>query len=290
MLVGLKAWASWRTGSTAMLGSLADSTLDLVASGVTLFGVWFASKPADHNHRFGHGKAEAVAAMVQVMLITVSAAGIALRAGEHMLGGQEVEAAGEGIAVSTIAILATFGLLAWQRYVIARTRSVAIRADFAHYQSDLLLNLAVIMALVLDDVLGLRGADPVFGLLIAAWLVRSAWRAGSEAIEHLMDAEWPEEKRRRLIEVVANHSELSRLHDLRTRTSGDVDIAQFHIEIDPDMSVREAHDVLEGVESDLEAAFPGLELFIHIDPRGQIDDPGNALVEANEFEKLEKRE
>ena len=289
LLVALKAWASWRTGSTAMLGSLADSTLDLVASGITLFAVWFASKPADHNHRFGHGKAEAVAAMVQVMLITVSAAGIALRAGEHLLGGQEVEAAGEGIAVSVIAILATFGLLAWQRYVIARTRSVAIRADFAHYQSDLLLNLAVIAALVLDTVLGLRGADPVFGLLIAAWLVRSAWRAGSEAIEHLMDAEWPEDKRRRLIEVVANHEGFSRLHDLRTRTAGDIDIAQFHIEMDPDLTVREAHDMLERVENDLAAAFPGLELFVHIDPRGQIDDPGNTLVEANEFEKLEKR-
>ena len=104
-----------------------------------------------------------------------------------------------------------------------------------------------------------------------------------------MDAEWPEDKRRRLVEVVARHDGFSRLHDLRTRTAGDVDIAQFHIEMDPDLTVREAHDMLERVENDLEQTFPGLELFIHIDPRGQIDAPGNTLVEANEFEKLEKR-
>ena len=289
LLVALKLWAVWQTSSVSLLGSLADSALDLVASLVTLLGVIIAARPADSTHRFGHGKAESLAAIFQVMLIAVSAAGIAMRSGQALIGGERVAAAQEGIVVSVIAILATFALLAYQRYVLTRTGSIAIHADHVHYQSDLLLNLAVIAALVLDDLLGLNGADPIFGLLIAVWLVRSAWRAGSEAIEHLMDAEWPEDKRRRLVEVVARHDGFSRLHDLRTRTAGDIDIAQFHIEMDPDLTVREAHDMLERVENDLEQAFPGLELFVHIDPRGQLAAPGNKLVEANEFEKLEKR-
>src|SRR5688500_16367856 len=149
-LAVLKSWAVWRTGSTAMLGSLADTALDLVASLATLAGVWVAAQPADESHRFGHGKAEALAAMFQVILIVVSAAGIAFRAVMQLVEGGRTAAAGDGIGVSVIAIIATFALLAWQRHVIRQTGSLAIRTDNVHYQSDLLLNLAVIAALAID--------------------------------------------------------------------------------------------------------------------------------------------
>ena len=176
ILVALKSWASWRTGSTAMLGSLADSALDLIASLATLTGVWIASMPADEDHRFGHGKAEALAAIFQVMLIALSAFGIAARAIMQLAGQQVTAAADEGIAVSLIAIVLTFALLAWQRHVMNRTRSLAIQTDHLHYKSDLLLNLAVIAALVLDQYAGLGMADPLFGLAIAIWLAIGAWR------------------------------------------------------------------------------------------------------------------
>ena len=158
-LAALKGWAVWRTGSTAMLGSLADTALDLVASLATLTGVWIAAIPADEDHRFGHGKAEALAAMFQVILIALSATTIAFRAVVHLVEGGETRAAGDGIGVSLIAIVATFALIAWQRHVIRRTGSLAIRTDNIHYQSDLLLNLAVIAALVLDQYLGFARAD-----------------------------------------------------------------------------------------------------------------------------------
>lgn len=287
-LAVLKSWAAWRTGSTAMLGSLADTALDLVASVATLAGVWVAAQPADEDHRFGHGKAEALAAVFQVMLIALSASGIAFRAISHLVYGGETTAAGEGIAVSVAAILATFALLAWQRHVIRRTGSLAIRTDNVHYQSDLLLNLAVIAALVLDQYLGLSQADPLFGLAIAAWLLWGAWRAGSEAIDQIMDREWSEEKRQRFVERAARHPELTNLHDLRTRTSGAHDFVQFHVDLPGSMTVAEAHDVIERVEADLCGEFPRMELLIHIDPQGHIDEPGNPLVEADEFGKLEK--
>ncbi|APE27567.1 cation diffusion facilitator family transporter [Aurantiacibacter gangjinensis] len=287
VLAVLKGWATWQTGSTAMLGSLADTVLDLVASLAVLLAVWVAAHPADENHRFGHGKAEALAAIFQVILITLSAGAIAFRAIQRLVEGGETQAADTGIAVSAIAIVLTLALVAWQRHVVRRTGSLAIQTDSVHYQSDLLLNLAVIGALVLDQYLGVRQADPLFGLAIAAWLLWNAYEASSEAIDHLMDREWPEEKRRAFVEAAARHPELSNLHDLRTRTSGTADFAQFHVDLPARMSVGEAHDIIERVEADLTSRFPGLELLIHIDPEGHVDEPGNPLVETDEFAKLE---
>ncbi|MBB3034326.1 cation diffusion facilitator family transporter [Alteriqipengyuania lutimaris] len=288
-LVALKLWAVWQSNSMAMLGSLADSALDLVASLATFAGVIIAARPADRTHRFGHGKAESLAAIFQVMLIALSAAGIAMQSARVLIAGRSVAAAEEGIAVSVVAIVATFALLAYQRYVIARTRSVAIQADHVHYQSDLLLNLAVIVALVLETYAGLTGADPIFGLAIAAWLLWGAWRAGAEAIDHLMDREWSEEKRARFVAVAARHPELSKLHDLRTRTSGGIDFVQFHVDLPGDYTVSRAHDILERVEQDLLAEFPDAEVLIHVDPSGHVDEPSNRLVEEDQFSRFGER-
>lgn len=271
LLLGMKAFAAWQTGSTAMLGSLADTALDLIASLATLAGVWVAAQPDDAHHRFGHGKAEALAAMFQVVLISISALGLAFRAVEQFFAGTRTEAAGEGIVVSAIAMAATIGLLAWQRYVIARTNSLAISTDHVHYQSDLLLNLAVIAALALDQYLGVAGADPLFGLAIAAWLGWGAWGASQQAIEQLMDREWPQAKKRRFIEVLARHPELRGVHDLRTRTSGNRDFVQFHVWVDREMTVAAAHDVMDSIEAKIQAEFPGIEILIHPDPEGHVD-------------------
>lgn len=275
-LVALKAWAAASTGSTAMLGSLADTALDLAASLATLIGVWIAGQPEDENHRFGHGKAEALAAMFQVVLISISSLGIAFRAIEQMIHGGRTEAAATGIGVSVIAMIATLCLLIWQRHVLRQTNSLAIRTDHIHYQSDLLLNLAVIAALLLDQYAGLAGADPLFGLAIAFWLGWGAWRASQRAVDDLMDKEWSEEKKARFIEVLGRHPELRGAHDLRTRTSGNRDFVQFHVWVDGDMTIRHAHRVMDEVESKLRAEFPGVEILIHPDPEGLVDETGLA--------------
>ena len=288
LLLGMKAWAVWATGSTAMLGSLADTALDLVASLATLAGVWVAAQPADAEHRFGHGKAEALAAMFQVVLISISAVGLAARAVQQWFAGGRTEAAQDGIVVSAIAMVATLALLAYQRFVIARTGSIAIATDHVHYQSDLFLNMAVIAALALDQYGGIAGADPLFALAIAVWLGWGAWRASQAAIEQLMDREWPEDKRQRFVEVAARHPELERLHDLRTRTSGMRDFVQFHVDLPGSMTVDQSHAIIDRVELELCREFPNLELLIHIDPAGHVDEPGNPLIEQDEFEKLEE--
>jgi len=284
-LLILKLWAAAQTGSVAMLGSLADTGLDLLASLVTLYGVWQAAKPADRDHRFGHGKAEALAALVQVMIIVVSALGIFGRAIERLMSGQTTAHAEYGISVSIVAIVATLALLAYQRHVIRKTKSVAIRADHVHYQSDVLLNLSVIAALALDQYLGFGWADPVFGVGIAVVLLIGAWNASRHAIDQLMDREWPEEKRQHFLAVAARHPAGKGVHDLRTRSSGNLDFVQFHIWVAPDMTVAAAHTVMDEIEHLLEHEFPGTEILIHLDPEGQVDRegvlPSNLAEEAN---------
>jgi ferrous-iron efflux pump FieF len=270
-LIGLKAWAALQTSSMAMLGSLADSGLDLLASLVVLAGVRIAAVPADTDHRFGHGKAEALAALAQVALITLSALFIGYRSVERLMKGAQTTEAELGIGVSLVAIMFTFALITYQRYVVRRTGSVAISTDRLHYASDLLLNASVIAALVLDQFAGLPGADAVFGLLIAGWLLYGAWSSSSHALDQLMDREWPEDQRTKFLAACAEYPELAGLHDLRTRTSGTHNFAQFHVWVPGDWTVRMAHDRLDRVEEELRLRFAATEILIHIDPEGHTD-------------------
>ena len=270
-LIALKAWGAYSTHSMAMLGSLADTGLDLIASLVTLAGVRIAALPADSDHRFGHGKAEALVSLVQIVLITISAGWIAERSIRRLLAGSATGSAELGIGVSLVAMVVTLALIAYQRRVVAATGSVAIATDRVHYQSDLLLNGAVIAALALDQLAGLVGSDAVFGLLIASWLIFGAWRASSHAIDQLMDREWPEAQRAAFLAAALEHPELEGLHDLRTRTSGSHHFVQFHVWVPGEWTVREAHDRLDAVEEALQARFPGTEILIHLDPHGHTD-------------------
>ncbi len=276
LLMVIKSWAAWTTGSTAMMGSLADTGLDLISSLATLVGVWVAGQPADRNHRFGHGKAEALSAMFQAVLIAFSALGLGVHAVAQFFGQQRTQAADTGIAVSVIAIGGTLMLLAWQRHVIRQTGSIAIATDHVHYQADLLVNVAVILALVLDQFAQIAHADPLFGLGIACWLAWGAWQAAQQATGQLMDHEWPLEKKAHFIAVLGRHPELRGVHDLRTRTSGNRDFAQFHVWIDGNMSLRHAHRVMDELEDKIAAEFPDVEVLIHPDPEDHVDEHGFA--------------
>ena len=274
LLLGGKVWAAVATDSTAMLGSLADTALDLVASIVTLVGVRIAALPADTDHRFGHGKAEALVALGQTVLIAASAIGIAWRGIHRLIEGSPTANAELGIGVSLVAMAGTLLLLAYQKRVIAKTGSIAIRTDNLHYKSDLVLNSAVIAALIIDGLFNVRGADAAFGIAIALWLMWGAWQAAQHSVDQLMDAEWPLEKREAFIVACADYPELKGIHDVRTRTSGAIDFVQFHVWVPADWTVQEAHDRLDPIEEKLQARFPGTEILIHLDPEGHTDREG----------------
>lgn len=271
ILIVLKSYAALQTSSMAMLGSLADSGLDLVASLVVLLGVRIAAAPADHEHRFGHGKAEALAALLQVILITLSAIFIGFRAGQRLLIRAQTADAELGIGVSVIAMILTIALISYQRHVVKRTGSLAIGTDRLHYSSDLLLNGSVIVALALDQFAGLTGADAIFGLLIALWLLWGAWSNSSHALDQLMDREWPDDRREQFLAAAKEYPELAGLHDLRTRSSGTHYFAQFHVWVPAHWTVKEAHDRLDRIEEELQQRFPDTEILIHVDPEGQTD-------------------
>lgn len=274
VLLVAKTWAAIATDSTAMLGSLADTALDLVASLVILAGICIAALPADHDHRFGHGKAEALVALGQVVLIAASALVIGWRAVDRLVNGAPTANAELGIGVSLFSMAATLLLLSYQRRVIARTGSLAIRTNALQYRSDLALNAAVITALVLDYYLRLRGADAVFGLGIAVWLLWNAWDTAKESVDQLMDAEWSADKREAFLAACADYPELKGMHDVRTRSSGVHDFIQFHVWVPEAWTIKEAHDRLDLVEEDLQRRFPGTEIFLHLDPEGHTDREG----------------
>ena len=220
-LAVLKAWAAWETGSVAMLGSLADSALDILASGATLYAVRLSAEPADFEHGFGHGKAEALAALFQAGIVTASAFAIGVRAVMNFSSAAQPTHPELGIGVSVVALAGTIMLVMYQRYIVKRTGSIAIQADHVHYSSDIFLNGSVIVALALDSWLGLRGADPVFGIGIALWLLWHGREVAGHAVAQLMDKEWPIDKRERFVAVASQHPELKGIHDMRTRTSAE---------------------------------------------------------------------
>ena len=270
IVVKLGAWLY--TDSLSMLSTLIDSLLDAMASVVNLFAVGHALTPPDREHRFGHGKAEPLAALGQAAFITGSAIFLLFEAGHRLIDPRPVSHTEFGIAVMIVAIILTFALTRFQAYVVKRTGSLAIEADSLHYMGDLLVNGAVIVALLLVSQLGWWAADPLFGIAIAAYIIYTAWKIARQALDMLMDRELPDEERRRIADIVAGHPEVLDLHDLRTRASGPMLFIQLHLEMDGDMSLYRAHEVADAVEEELMAAFPNAEILIHQDPHG-LDEP-----------------
>jgi ferrous-iron efflux pump FieF len=266
LLIVLKGGVWWQSGSVALLGSLLDSLLDLVTSSLMFLAVRYASQPADAEHSFGHGKAEAIAALVQGGLTAISAIVLAYTSIDRFVGGKAVQAPIEGIVVSVIAIFTTLLLVLVQRRAISKTGSVAIEADHAHYQGDVLLNGSVIVAIVLESYLHLRGADNVFGVIIAGLILFNGYRAARRAWDMLMDKAWPEPEQKKVLEIVMSHPQVRHVHALRARTSGLDKFVDFHIWVDPDLTVAQGHRIAHDVDESLTAQFAHTDFLIHVEP------------------------
>lgn len=265
-LIAAKLAAWFMTDSVSVLSSLLDSFLDAMASIINLFAVRHALQPADQEHRFGHGKAEPLAAMAQAAFIAGSAAFLLIEGARNLIDPEPVTHQDVGIAVMILSIVMTLGLVTFQRYVVRKTRSTAIGADHLHYQSDLLMNSGVILALVLSGWLGWALVDPVFGIAIAFYILWSSWQIARRAYDMLMDRELDEADRQRIADIAANHPRVRAFHDLRTRASGPNTFIQLHLEMDDRLPLIEAHTIADEVEAEILAAFPEAEVLIHQDP------------------------
>ena len=271
VLILLKFGTWLVTDSVAILSSLIDSSLDAAASMVNLVAVRHALTPADEEHRFGHGKAESLAGLGQSAFIAGSAMILFLEAGSRLVNPQPVSYGTLGIVVMVVSIALTFALVGFQRLVVRRTGSTAIAADAVHYRADLLVNLGIIGSLLASANLGWLWVDPLTGLAIGGFVLYSAWEIARDALAVLMDHEFSDADRERIRRIVAAHTQVKGLHDLRTRRSGVQPFIQLHLELDGNMTLLDAHIISDQVEADLKAAFTGAEVIIHQDPEGVIE-------------------
>lgn len=266
LIIVAKFFAWIVTDSLSMLSTLVDSMLDILVSIINMAAVHYALKPADEDHRFGHGKAEDIASFAQAAFIAGSAVFITIEAITRLVTPHTIESPRLGIAVMVYSIVLTVALLVFQRYVINRTRSTVISADSMHYKTDLLVNLAVIVALLGSMFWDTLYMDTLIALAIAAYIFKSAWEIGREAFNKLMDKELDEPTRDQIKAIVLEHKEVKGMHDLRTRYSGIQLFIQFHLELDGSVTLYDAHKIAEEVEKDILKAFPNAEVTIHEDP------------------------
>ncbi|MEI9993095.1 MAG: cation diffusion facilitator family transporter [Rhizomicrobium sp.] len=272
LLTVLKLGAFLVTNSVAVLASFADSAMDLFTSTLNLVAIKSALQPADREHRFGHGKAEPLAGMAQFAFIAGSAVFLVIQGVDRLRHPEPIAQPGPALAVMAVAITAGFGLLVYERRVVAATGSVAVGADAAHYIGDMASNIGVVAAIVLTRWLGWTLADPLIALGVAAMLVWTAYGVFRASYDQLMDRELPDTDRAQIKVIVMAHPEVIALHDLRTRAAGLNAFIQLHIELDPKMLLVRAHAISDEVEHELCAAFPHAEVIIHQDPAG-LEDP-----------------
>ena len=268
LLIVLKLGAWLMTGSVSLLSSLADSAMDALASLINLYAVHQALQPADSEHRFGHGKAEPLAGIGQATFICASGIYLIVEAVGRLLEPRAIEQGAVCLGVMVFSIAVTAALVAYQRSVARRTNSLAIRADSVHYATDILVNGGVIVSLLLVMFLDWGMADPIVALIIAGFIIYSAFRIARESLDHLMDHELPDADRERIKEIVLGHPSVIECHDLKTRSAGLNSFIQLHISMDGSLSLNAAHEISDTVELDILAAFPNAEVIIHADPEG----------------------
>jgi len=272
ILIVFKAIAWIYTDSVSLLATLMDSCLDALASLLNLLAVRHALSPPDREHRFGHGKAEALSGLAQSMFIAGSALFLVLESLRRLWSPQPLEMAMVGVVVMVISIVLTLVLVSYQSMVVKRTGSTAIRADSLHYRTDLLINLGVLVSLLLSQYLW-SGVDALVALAIVGFLLHSVWEIIQSSLNDLMDHELSEDARASIKKVVHDHSQVQGMHDLRTRRSGLTTFIQLHLELEDRLTLFEAHAISDEVEGNLRQLFPQAEILIHEDPASLMEVP-----------------
>ena len=266
LMIATKAWAWLASGSASMLGSLTDSLMDITATLMSFLVLSYALRPADDDHRFGHGKAEALAGLGQAAFIAGSGCLLAFHGIERLINPVELTHSLLGVWVSIFAIVCTLVIVFAQNKVVKHTESIAIKADSVHYKGDLILNAAVLLAILLAYY-GVLYADPLFAIGVAGYLLYNSWDIATESASHLMDKELPDEEKQSIFEIARNHNDVYGVHGIRTRQGGKVKFIQLHLELDDNLPLIRAHKVADEVEAMISARFESeVDILIHLDP------------------------
>jgi ferrous-iron efflux pump FieF len=272
ILLIIKSYAYYKSGSVGLLGSLVDSAGDAGISIMMLMAIRYSAKPADADHRYGHGKVEGLAALFQGAFLGGAAFFLLLESLQRVAEPQAVSHHMLGVGVAIVAVVLSMVVVAVQNHALKKTNSLAVAADQSHYKSDIFLNGGVIFGLLVNYTGGPLWVDPLIGLAIAAYIAVTAYRVGMSAADMLMDKELPDEVRLEITRIVEAHSEVYGMHDLRTRRTGPNIHISFDIEVDPDITLQAAHEITRDLEGLLLAKFPDADIIIHKDPKGDIYD------------------
>lgn len=268
----LKTFGALYTGSLAVLSSMIDSLADIFASSITFIAVKISSKPADSDHRYGHGKAEALSALIQSAFVAGSGIFVMYDGVSRLIKPIPIEKTGVGIIIMIISLVSTIALIAYQKYVTHHTKSQAIEADSAHYTVDVVTNLSIILTLIVVELFNISWFDSLIAFIISAYLLYNAYQLASKAVALLTDSELSDEIRDKIKKIVLDHDFVRGLHDLRTRDLGGPYMFEFHLELDGNLSLYQAHDYTEIVEDALHSAYKDAQIIIHEDPAGLAED------------------
>ncbi|PQZ83891.1 MULTISPECIES: cation diffusion facilitator family transporter [unclassified Brevundimonas] len=279
ILIVMKAFALGASGSVSILATLADSSLDLIASLATFFAVRWAAAPPDEEHRYGHGKAEALAALVQAGLVFASAVFIGWEAVQRIFDPRPVTAGGWAVGVVVVSIAVTLWLVWMQTQALKKTSSLAVAGDRAHYAADLAANAVVLIGVISGAYLGAPGLDAAAGLVVAVWLFWGAISILRDAADHLLDRAAPDADRAAVVAAVLADPRISGVHQLRTRMGGQVLMVQMHVDLEPSLTLEAAHAIVVEAEQRILAAFPHADILIHADPRGLAEPHGGVFAE-----------
>lgn len=263
IIVKLIAWMV--TGSSSILAALTDSLMDVTTSIINLLAIKVALQPADREHRFGHGKAESLAGLAQAAFISGSSVFLMFNGISAVINNHQITASNLGVSVMIFSLVVTIALVLFQSYVVKKTNSMAIKADSLHYRTDIVLNGAVLLAIILAGY-GWGWTDGVFAIAVSLYILHGAWEIGTQSIDALMDKKLSQEDEELIIKLAYKVEGVRGVHDLRTRSSGYIKFIQLHLELDDEQSLYAAHQKADKLEFGLEAAFPGADILIHLDP------------------------
>lgn len=277
----LKTFGALYTGSLAVLSSMIDSLADIFASSVTYIAVKYASRPASDDHRYGYGKAEAISALIQSAFIAGSGIFVMYDGFSRLLNPKPLEQTDTGILIMVISLIATAGLIIFQKYVTHRTQSQAIAADSAHYTVDLMTNASIVISLLVVKFFDINWFDTLTAFVISAYLLVNAYHLARQAVSLLTDEELSDDIRTDIIRIVRTSPFTKGIHDLRTRDLGGAYMFEFHLELDGNLSLYDAHDLTDMVEDEILEAYPNSQIIIHQDPAGIKEERLDQIILKN---------
>lgn len=278
-VMGLK-FVAWRmTGSVALYSDALESIVNVITAGAALWAIRVSHKPADSDHPFGHHKAEYFSAVLEGVLIVVAALLIVAQVWESIRAPQPMEQPWEGLAVNGVAAAIN---AAWATLLIRsgrKARSPALVADGQHIMTDVVTSVGVIVGLVASVFTGWHVLDPLLALIVALNILYQGWKVMGDSLNGLMDRSVDMEEQMRIRDIISVNSKGAlEVHDLKTRIAGRATFIEFHMVVDADMPVGDAHVICDRIEDALKAENPSVRVTIHVEPDDEAKLPKGSVA------------